>query len=61
MKKEITETELKIFKEQYHQDSKNKLIENAITRVGIDDVCFNRETLLENQNLFNVETDLGSV
>ena len=61
MKKEITETELKIFKEQYHQDSKNKLIENAITRVGIDDVCFNRETLLENQNLFNVEIDLGSV
>ena len=61
MKKEITMKELEHFQKKYHEDPTNKLIENAITRSGIDDVCFNRETLIENQNVFNVETELGSV
>ena len=61
MEKEITKKELEHFQKKYHEDPTNKLIENAITRSGIDDVCFNRETLIENQNVFNVETELGSV
>ena len=61
MDRKITIKELKNFKKQYHKNSTNKIIENVITRVGIDEACFNHETLIENQNLFNVETSLGSV
>ena len=60
MKKEITEKDIAVFSERYHQIPANKIIENAITRSGIDEVCFDRKTLLENQNIFNIETDLGS-
>ena len=60
MKKEITEKDIAVFSGRYHQIPANKIIENAITRSGIDEVCFDRKTLLENQNIFNIETDLGS-
>lgn len=56
----ITKKELDFFEQQYNKNPENKLIENAITRCGIDDVCFNRQTLIDNQNIFNIETDLGS-
>lgn len=61
MDRKITIKELKKFKKQYHKNPANKIIENVITRVGIDEACFNHETLIENQNLFNIETSLGSV
>lgn len=61
MKKEITLKNIESFRKKYRSNPQNKLIENAITRVGIDDACFNRETLIENQNIFNIETPLAKV
>lgn len=59
MKKEITLKDIENFRKEYNENPANKLIENAITRVGIDDACFNRQTLIDNQDIFNIETDLG--
>lgn len=61
MKKEITITELEKFQKRYDKNPANKLIENAITRSGIDSVCFNRETLIDNQDAFNIEVETGKV
>lgn len=59
MKREITKKEIEFFRKKYQENPMNQFIENTITRVGLKDACFNPKTLIENQDIFNVETELG--
>lgn len=53
--KEITLDNIKKFKEEYQNNSVNKLLEDSIINNGINKTCFNHNVLIENQNVFNIE------
>ena len=55
MHPQITQDMLKRFKENYDSNNTNKIIENAITRNGLEKACINRDIILENQPVFNIE------
>ena len=55
MHTQITQDMLKRFKENYDSNNTNKIIENAITRNGLEKACINRDIILENQPVFNIE------
>ena len=55
MKEEISLEQIKEFKKLYNQDKTNKIIEDAITKNGLENACINRDVIIENQPIFNIE------
>ncbi len=53
--KSITLDNIKKFDENYRSDSNNKIIENAIKNVGINDFCLNGDVVNSSYNVFNIE------
>lgn len=53
--KSITRKQLEKFHKAYHENTMNKVIENAIYNNGIDEVCLNHSIIEENQPIFNIE------
>lgn len=59
MMQEITKDLLKSFQEKYDADESNKVIENAIARVGIDEASINHDALRRHDFEFNLEVKQG--
>ena len=55
MENQITLEQIKKFSETYSSNKTNKTIENAITKNGLENACINRDILIENQPVFNIE------
>lgn len=55
MEKQISYEQIEKFHKQYNENSTNKIIENAITKNGLEKVCINRQIVIENQPIFNIE------
>ena len=55
MESQISIEQIKRFKEIYNKDKTNKIIENAITKNGLENACINRDVIIENQPVFNIE------
>lgn len=55
MEKQILLEQIKKFSEVYNSDKFNKIIENAITKNGLESACINRDIIIENQPVFNIE------
>lgn len=55
MKEQISLEQIKKFSEDYNKDSKNKVIEKAITRNGMEATCINQDIIKENKPVFNIE------
>ena len=55
MEEEISLEQIKEFKKLYNQDKTNKIIEDAITKNGLENACINRDVIIENQPIFNIE------
>lgn len=55
MENQISLEQIKEFSETYNKDKTNKIIENAITKNGLENACINRDVILENQPVFNIE------
>ena len=47
--------DIKEFRKKYNKDKTNKLIENAITNNGVNEVALNRDIINENQMVFSIE------
>lgn len=47
--------QLENFRKVYNSEKTNKIIENAITNNGLENACINRDIIIENQPIFNVE------
>ena len=52
---DITLEDIKDFSKKYNNNSVNKIIENAITNNGLENTMLNREVIIENQPVFNIE------
>ena len=55
MESQISLEQIKNFREIYNSNRTNKIIENAITKNGLENVCINRDIIIENQPVFNIE------
>ena len=55
MNNQISLEQIKKFKEVYDSDKMNKVIENAITKNGVEKACISRDVIIENQPVFNIE------
>ena len=55
MEEQITLEQIKKFREAYNSNKINKIIENAITKNGLEDACINRDIIIDNQPVFNIE------
>lgn len=55
MKNQISLEQIEKFREVYNSDITNKIIENAITKNGLENACINRDVVIENQPIFNIE------
>ena len=55
MDEQISLEQIKRFKEIYNSNPQNKIIENAITKNGLENACINRDIIIENQPVFNIE------
>ncbi len=55
MEKNITLEEIKEFGEAYHKEDWNLQIENMITKNGLENSCMNKEVIMENSPVFNLE------
>lgn len=55
MESQITLEQIKKFREIYNLNKSNKIIENAITKNGLENACINRDVIVENQPIFNIE------
>ena len=52
---DITLKDIGEFSKKYISNSINKIIENAITNNGLENTMLNREIIIENQPVFNIE------
>ena len=52
---DITIKDIGEFSKKYNSNSINKIIENAITNNGLENTMLNREIIIENQPVFNIE------
>ena len=52
--KSITLDNIKKFDENYRSYSNNKIIENAIKNVGINDFCLNSDVVNSSYNVVNI-------
>lgn len=55
MQNQISLEQIKKFREFYNDDKMNKVIENSITKNGLESTCINRDIIIENQPIFNIE------
>lgn len=55
MQNQISLEQIKKFRELYNDDKMNKVIENSITKNGLESTCINRDIIIENQPIFNIE------
>lgn len=55
MEEQISIEQIKKFSEIYNSNQMNKIIENAITKNGLESACLNRDVIIENQPVFNIE------
>lgn len=55
MKTQISLEQIKQFREIYNSNKTNKIIENAITKNGLESACIDRNIIIENQPVFNIE------
>lgn len=55
MNQQISLEDIARFSEQYNKDKKHKIIENSITRNGLENTCIDRQIIIENQPIFNIE------
>lgn len=55
MKSQISLEQISKFRELYNSDKTNKIIENAITKNGLENACISRDVIIENQPVFNIE------
>lgn len=55
METQISLEQIERFKEIYNLNKTNKIIENAITKNGLENACINRDIIIENQPIFNIE------
>ena len=55
MESQISLEQIKKFREIYNSNRTNKIIENAITKNGLENACINRDVIIENQPIFNIE------
>lgn len=55
MEKQISLEQIKEFSKSYREDKINKIIENAITKNGLENACIDRNIIIENQPVFNIE------
>jgi len=55
MDEQISLEQIKRFREIYNSNPQNKIIENAITKNGLENACINRDIIIENQPVFNIE------
>lgn len=52
---EIKLDDIQEFSKKYNSNFVNKIIENAIVKNGIEEVMLERNILIENQPVFNIE------
>lgn len=55
MQSQISLEQIKKFNEFYNNNKINKVIENSITKNGLENACINRDIIIENQPIFNIE------
>lgn len=55
MESQISLEQIKEFSKIYNADKTNKIIENAITKNGLENTCINRDIIIENKPIFNIE------
>lgn len=55
MEGKILLEQIKKYNETYNKDKTNKIIENQITNNGLEKACINRDIIIENQPVFNIE------
>lgn len=55
MEAQISLEQIKEFRKFYNSDKTNKIIENAITKNGLENACMNRDIIIENSPIFNLE------
>jgi len=55
MEEQISLEQIKKFSEDYNSNKMNKIIENAITKNGLENACISRDIIIENQPVFNIE------
>ncbi len=55
MKSQITLDLIDKFSKIYNDNSINRIIENTITKNGLENSCIDRRIIEENQPIFNVE------
>ena len=55
MENQISLEQIDEFKKIYNSEKTNKIIENAITKNGLENACINRDIIIENQPIFNIE------
>lgn len=55
MKEQISLEQISKFNEEYNKNRNNKIIENSITKNGLESTCIDRQSIIENQPIFNIE------
>lgn len=55
MQTQILLNQIKEFSRVYNLDKNNKIIENVITKNGLENACINRDVIIENEPVFNIE------
>lgn len=55
MGNQISLEQIDEFKKIYNSEKTNKIIENSITKNGLENACINRDIIIENQPIFNIE------
>ena len=55
MKDQISLEQISKFNEEYNKNRNNKIIENSITKNGLENTCIDRQIIMENQPIFNIE------
>ena len=53
--KQISLEQISTFSKEYNKNRNNKIIENAITQNGLENTCIDRQIIMENQPIFNIE------
>ncbi len=55
MNKQITLEQITEFSKEYNNEKTNKIIEKSITKNGLENTCIDRNVIIENQPIFNIE------
>lgn len=55
MNAQISLEQIENFRKIYNSNKTNKIIENSITQNGLENACIDRDIIIENQPIFNIE------